>query len=396
MPITGYRNVAYFVNWAIYGRNHQPSDIPADKLTHILYAFANVRPETGEVYLTDTYADLEKHYPADSWNDVGTNVYGCVKHLFLLKKKYRSLKTLLSIGGWTYSSSFAPAAATPAGRTRFAETAVKLVADLGFDGLDIDWEYPKSQQEGENFVLLLKETRQALDSYTSKHHQQPMLLTIACPAGPNNWAYLNLPSINPYLSFLNLMAYDYAGSWNSISAHQANLYPSPSTTSTTPFSTFAAIHHYTTSSIPSSKIVLGMPLYGRAFTNTNGMGKPFQGVGEGSFEAGVWDFKVLPKVGAKEFVDRGVGASWSWDAGSRTVVSHDNLEVAGLKTDFIKQRGLGGGMYWETSGDRKVGEGSLIGKVYDGLGARNMDQTPNQLNYPESKYDNLRKGFPGE
>ncbi|KAI9886632.1 MAG: Aureobasidin resistance protein Aur1 [Watsoniomyces obsoletus] len=352
----GYASMVYFVNWAIYARNHNPQDLPADKLTHILYSFANVRPETGEVYLTDPWSDTNKHYSTDSWNDIGNNVYGCVKQLFLLKKRNRKLKVLLSIGGWTYSANFPQMAASEAGRRKFAESAVGLVKDLGMDGLDVDWEYP---------------------------------------SGAKNYEKLRISEMDQYLDLWNLMAYDYAGSWDSNSGHQSNLRPSRSNPPSTPFNTEDAINHYIRSGVSSSKILLGMPLYGRAFLETDGPGRPYTGgVGPGSWENGIWDYKVLPQPGAQEIRDDEAGATYSYDSNKRVMVSYDTLDAARWKAQYIKDRGLGGVMWWESSGDRN-GEGSLIGTVTQNLDSR-LDTSENSLSYPESKYDNLKNGFPNE
>jgi len=408
----GYKNIAYFTNWyvmsnnkpliissqpntnissrGIYGRDYQPSALPASQLTHILYSFLNLRAD-GTVYSGDTYADLEKHYPTDSWNDAGNNVYGCVKQLYLLKKENRHLKVMLSIGGWTWSTNFPSAASTPENRRRFAETSIGLMKDWGFDGIDVDWEYPADAQESENFTLLLKEIRSQLDAYAAEHtpgyHYQ---LTIASPAGPSKYDVIQLAEVAKVIDFYNLMAYDYSGSWDSVSGHQANLYPSPQNDTTTPFSTDRAVSDYIKAGVPADKIVLGLPIYGRSFANTDGLGKPFSGPGSGSWEQGVYDYKVLPQPGATVEYDEATGATYSYDPAKREFVSFDTPELIAKKVEYLKNKGLGGTMFWEASGDR-TDDKSLIGTSARTLGG--IDQTQNQLSYPASQYDNMKNGM---
>ncbi|KAG5928874.1 Endochitinase 1 [Claviceps africana] len=384
----GYVNSVYFTNWGIYGRNFQPADISALQISHVLYSFLNLRAD-GTIFSGDSYADLDKHYANDSWNELGNNVYGCVKQLFLLKKANRKLKVILSIGGWTWSTNFPAAASSSATRLKFAKSAVTFMKDWGFDGIDVDWEYPADDTQATNMVLLLRTIRAELDAYSATsapgYHFQ---LSIAAPAGPENYRKLHMASLGQILDFVNVMAYDFAGSWSNYSGHDANLYPDPGNPSATPFNLDDAVEAYIQGGVPARKLVLGMPIYGRSFQNTAGIGKLYSGLGGGSWENGVWDYKVLPKAGATVKYDSVAKAYYSYDDSTKELISFDTPSMIKEKVRYLRQKGMGGSMFWEASADRK-GLDSLIGTSFSSLGG--LDSTDNLLDYPDSQYSNIRK-----
>ncbi|GJN87005.1 hypothetical protein PLIIFM63780_010587 [Purpureocillium lilacinum] len=340
-------NTVYFTNWGIYGRNFQPSELPVDKISHVLYAFMRVETD-GTVRSGDTYADIEKHYPGDC---------------------------------------------SDATRKTFARTAVRLMSDWGFDGVDVDWEYPQNTKEAGDLILLLQALRAELDSYASRsapdHH---FLLSIAASAGPTQYqAYQGsqMKQLGETLDYLNLMAYDFTTRESKYSGHSANLSPNPERPNTTPFSGRAAVDAYVRGGIPSNKIVLGMPLYGHSF-KTVGLGLPTSGVGSGHWEPGLWDYKDLPRQGATIQYDQVADASYSYDQSIQELISYDTPQAVSKKVAYIKSSNLGGSMFWEASGD-KNGSDSLINTSFREL--KKLDQTLNYLSYPNSQYGNIRKGL---
>ena len=256
---------------------------------------------------------------------------------------------------------------------------------------NILFKYPQNDTEAQNMVLLLRAIRAELDAYAARsapgYHFR---LTAAMPAGPDNYNKLKLGDMSTLLDTFYLMAYDYAGSFSSKSGHQANLYPNPSNPDSTPFSTDRAVADYVAAGVPAAKIVLGMPLYGCAFEGTDGPGRPFSGVGPGSWENGIWDYKALPRPGtAEERYDAAAGATYSYDAAARVMVSYDTADMVGRKVAYLKAKGMGGAMFWEASGDRNDTKG-LIGTSFAALGG--LQTTENNLRYPDSKYANIASG----
>ncbi|KDN64736.1 putative endochitinase [Colletotrichum sublineola] len=275
-----------------------------------------------------------------AWTDTGINVYGCVKQLFLLKKANRQLKVILSIGGASWSTQFATVASEQQSRELFADSSVTLMKDWGFDGIDIDWEFPQNTVEAADYVLLLQAVRRRLDAYAAEHapsyHFQ---LSIASSAGSEKYKRLDLKAVSDIVDCFYLMGYDYSGSWSAITGHQANLYPSAAVAESTPFSTDDAISDYLDAGVPSYKIILG--------------------------------------------------AAYSWDPLSQELISYDSPSSVRNKAAFIKAKGLGGAMFWEASADR-TGNTSLIGTSYECLAKDSgIDLQKNLLDYTDSRYANL-------
>lgn len=366
----GYRNVMYFCNWAIYGRKHVPQSMPVEDLTHILYAFAKPDAESGEAKLSDPWADTD----IKIWDDAGPT--GCLGALEVLRQRNPNLKLLLSIGGWTYSSDLATAVATPDKRRAFVTSSVEILRKHRLDGIDIDWEYPQNATQSQLYVDLLRDFRLELDSEALRESlpRHQFELSIACPAGPEQMAKLRIADMDPYLDFWNIMAYDFAGSWSNTTDFHSNLYGGD-------ISANGAVRYYLSRGVPAHKLVLGMPVYGRAFVGTDGLGRPYSSIGEGSWERGVWDYKDLPLKDANETVDRDRVSAYCYNPHTKTLVVYDNPETVQYKAQYIAENGLGGGMWWESSADVPVNQSrSLIAAFAGAIGRDRLEQRPNCLN----------------
>ncbi|MFM2438233.1 MAG: hypothetical protein RLZ55_1052, partial [Actinomycetota bacterium] len=359
---TGSKVIGYYSSWATYGRNYQVADIPADKLTHINYAFANV--SNGQCVLGDAYADTDKFFPGDSW-DAGAK-RGNFNQLAKLKAAHPNVKTLISVGGWTWSANFSAAAASDASRAAFADSCVKFMKSYGFDGIDIDWEYPVSgglqagkPEDKRNYTLLL----QALDAALKKSEaadSRDYLLTIAAPAGPGNVNNLEVPGIAASTDWINLMTYDYNGAWNKYTGHNAPLVRSASDVGPAGFDVTSTVKDYLAKGAPASKLVLGVPFYGRSWagvpSTNSGLGQNSTGAGPGTWEPGIVDYhdlaaNYLTRLPVQR--DAVSKVPYLYDPAAKVFVSYDDPTSLTEKASLIKSQGLGGAMVWELSSDSR-------------------------------------------
>lgn len=368
------RIVGYYSSWGIYAREFFVTNIAADKLTHINYAFVNIS-DTGECLLGDPWADIQFPYPDD---DPKAELLGNFNQLKKLKEQNPNLQTLISIGGWTWSAKFSDVALTEESRARFASSCVDFMVKYGFDGLDIDWEYPAGGGEPKNvvrpedpanFLLFLADLRAHLDAQGEKDGRH-YLLTIAAPAGKSQRKPINWKVAQASLDFINVMAYDFSGAWSSTTGFNAPLFDPAAGTSDAEGSASSAIKFYLDAGVPADKLVLGVPFYGRGWKEVgdknNGLGQPYDGIPAGG--TGVFDYRDLKRfwiAALERHWDDTAKVPWLYDAKSKIMISYDDEESLGLKADYINANNLGGAMIWELASDDQ--DHTLLNALYNAL-----------------------------
>ncbi|OOQ85923.1 putative class V chitinase [Penicillium brasilianum] len=333
-----YTNAAYYPNWRVY-KKQPPSSLRLGFISHVFYAFAWVKDD-GTIYLSDEWADTQM--PVD-----GTE--GCLRAFVQLKQQYSKMKVILSVGGGGKGSENFPAVAHSRALVEtFIRSARALVDEFGLDGIDVDWEHPADPKQGKDYVRLLAKLREALPA--------PRYVLASClPAG--QWALQNidLAAAHRHLDMLNLMAYDFSGPWDPETGHQARLHGSP-------ISGYSAVDYVLSQGVPSRKIILGVPVYGRSFLGSNGPGQRYTGSGG---EDGVFDYRDLPRPGAEEYHDKEAGAA-SCVGPDGGFVTYDIPATVQQKAEFVTSSRLGGLFYWHICSDAR-GPRSLIETGYNTL-----------------------------
>lgn len=341
-----YKVVCYFTNWAWYrqgGGKFLPEDIDAKLCTHIVYGFA---------VLDGSTLTIKSH---DSWADLDNNFY---ERVTAYRKK--GVKVTVAIGGWNDSAGdkYSKLVRNAASRARFIKKVVEFIEKWGFDGLDLDWEYPVCWQvecnkgyadEKEHFAEFVKEL-------SKEFKPRGWLLSAAVsPSQQVIDAGYDVPTLSKYFDWIAVMAYDYHGQWDKQTGHVAPMYAHPLDVNPY-FNTNFTINYWIEKGADSRKLVLGMPMYGQSFSlaenKRHGLNSPTYGGGEAGEATRARGFlsyyeicERIQKQGWSVVRDK-KGRMGPYAYKKDQWVSFDDSLMIRHKCQFVKAMNLGGAMIW--------------------------------------------------
>ncbi|KAK7383466.1 hypothetical protein VNO78_29145 [Psophocarpus tetragonolobus] len=335
-PNKGSVRAAYWPS----GDDLAPSSIDTKYFTHIYYAFIQQHPQSFNLVITES----DKKWIPQFING--------------LRYCYPPVKTLLSIGGGgSNSTAFSIMATTKHTREVFINSTIHVARRYGFDGLDLDWEFPNDEIDMSNLGILFQEWHQALVLEAKISKKPRLLLTAAVYYAStikligNGLRSYPVQAICNYLDWASPMCFDYHGTWDNFTGFNAALYDPNSN-----ISTHYGIGSWIGSGVPAQKLVMGLPLYGRAWKlqdpNVNGVGA--EAVGEATDTDGTLDYDEIlvfnKENDATVVYDDEAVAFYSY-AGT-TWIGYDDGPSITKKVQFARFMGLKGYFFWAAGKDK--------------------------------------------
>ncbi len=337
--------IGYYPSWKWGERDNlvSPGRLPYEKLTMINYAFFLPLPD-GRIVGKDSTGDA-LYLRGNPDSSLVTLAH---RHL---------VKVMLSIGGWEDSGNFPLVASTPALRAAFAHACTDAVRTFGFDGIDVDWEFPGfaahngTPLDRDNCTALFRALKDSLAAQEQASGKR-LLLTAALPAGGANLAGFDLAALAGLLDMFNVMTYDFYGPWDSLANHNAPLYPSAG--ADTSRCVDAAFRFFTgAGGLPPSRVNIGVPFYGHTFAHCAALNGPHAGADTvHSSQGGAPYYDILAKMDHFTRV---------WDEQARVpylisrewdmLISYDDEESVRAKARYVVDNDAGGVIIWELTQD---------------------------------------------
>jgi chitinase len=349
--------IGYYADWT--AARYPLSGIPADKLTHVNYAFGKIGADNRLTW--NAAAAVEQVYPGDC-ADPGCP-HGLFNQITLLKQKHPHLKFLMSVGGWTDSGPFYELAAAEPSRQVFAQSCADFLNRYPqFDGIDIDWEHPVSgglqpgsPRDARNYVLLLAALRGAIGP--------ARLLTVAASASPRGIDPIEYADMAAILDWVNVMTYDFHSGGTRAGFNSA-LY-NHDDPSNSRLNLHNAVQAIAGKGMPRNKLVAGVPFYGRGWLGVESS----QVWSTGTARLQVGGYRTIAETFLKspEYVrywDDVAKVPWLYNAVRKEWITYEDPQSMRLKGEYVAAQNLAGAMFWELSND----DGTLLDALRSGMG----------------------------